>query len=109
MRHKKVRVLNPFNTEVSIKQDSVVGLDETFSNMKTLVQTEDETESGNYCSVRRIKSSDESACIRTAVSLNHETESMSEQIIPTYLKKLYDDSIQCKTEKELHFSSCIGL
>ena len=25
---------------------------------------------------------------------------MSEQIIPTYLKKLYDDSIQGKTEKE---------
>ena len=63
---QKVRVLNPFNTEVSIKQDYVVGLAETFS----------------------IKSSDESACIRTAVSLNHETESMSEQIIPTYLKKL---------------------
>ena len=51
---QKVRVLNPFNTEVSIKQDSVVGLAETFSNMKTFVQTEDETESGNYCSVRRI-------------------------------------------------------
>ena len=97
---QKVRVLNPFDTEVSIKQDSVVGLAETFSNMKTLVQTEDETESGNYCSVRRIKSSDESACIRTAVSSNHETGSMSEQIIPTHLKKLYDDSIQGKTEKE---------
>ena len=64
------------------------------------MQTEDETESGNYCSVRRIKSSDESVCIRTAVSSNHETGSMSEQIIPTYLKKLYDDSIQRKTEKE---------
>ena len=41
---QKVRVLNLFNTEVSIKQDSVVGLAETFSNMKTFVQTEDETE-----------------------------------------------------------------
>ena len=51
---QKVGVLNPFDTEVSIKQDSVVGLAETFSNMKTLVQTEDETESGNYCSVRPI-------------------------------------------------------
>ena len=68
--------------------------------MKTLVQTEDETESGNYCTVRRIKNSDESVCGRTAVSSNHETGSMSEQIIPTHLKKLYDDSIQVKTEKE---------
>ena len=51
---QKLSVLNPFDTEVSIKQDSVVGLPETFSNMKTLVQTEDETESGNYCSVRCI-------------------------------------------------------
>ena len=32
---QKVRVLNPFDTEVSIKQDSVVGLAESFSNMKT--------------------------------------------------------------------------
>ena len=97
---QKVRVLNPFDTEVYIKQDSIVSSAETFSNMKTLVRAEDETESSNYCSVRRIKSTDESTCVRTAVSSNHETGSMSERIIPTHLKKLYDDSMQGKTEKE---------
>ena len=56
--------------------------------------------SGNYCSVRRIKSTNESSCVRTAVSSNHETGSMSERIIPTHLKKLYDDSMQGKTKKE---------
>ena len=68
--------------------------------MKTLVQNEDETESGNHCSVRRIKSSDEPTCIRTDVSLNHETGSLSEQIISTHLKTLYEDSIQGETGKE---------
>ena len=41
---QKVRVLNPFDTEVYIKQDSIVGLAETFSNVKTLVKAEDDTE-----------------------------------------------------------------
>ena len=44
--------------------------------------------------------SDEPTCIRTAVSSNYKTGSMSERIIPTHLKKLYDDPIQGKTEKE---------
>ena len=69
---QKIRVLNPYEPEVSIEQDFVVDLSESFSNMKTLAQTECDTESGNYCRrVRRIKIIDKPNCIRSAVYLHY--------------------------------------
>ena len=51
----KVRVLNPFPTAISIKQDAVVGQAEPIDgHPKVIVQEEDKKEEDNYQRVRRI-------------------------------------------------------
>ena len=52
----KIRLLNPFPTAVSIKQNAVLGTAEPIvGNPKTIVQQEDETEKVNFCRVRRLQ------------------------------------------------------
>ena len=51
----KVRVLNPFPTAVSIKQDAVVGHAEPIlDNPKVLVTHEEEKETENFYQTRRV-------------------------------------------------------
>ena len=52
----KVRMLNPFPTSMSIKQDAVIGRAEPIQGKPVvIVSQEDETERENYTSARRVK------------------------------------------------------
>ena len=52
---QKVRVLNPFNEDISAKQDSNIGNAEPYKSIKNIMDMEDKKAVHNTCCVRRIK------------------------------------------------------
>jgi hypothetical protein len=53
---QKVRVMNPLPNDVSIKQDTVVGMaDSIGQEMGTVTSAEDDGELTNFCAGRKIK------------------------------------------------------
>ncbi|MCG8046377.1 MAG: RNase H-like domain-containing protein, partial [Candidatus Thiodiazotropha endolucinida] len=95
----KVRLLNPFPTDMVIKQDAVVGQAEPIDgNPMTLAPLENKEESNNFASVRRIKlGQNQSSCLST--NIPHQIKRIEErcdETVPEHLVGLYE-----KSSKEL--------
>ena len=91
----KVRMLNPFPTAMSIKQDAVIGRAEPIQGKPVvIVSQEDETERENYTSARRVKLVAEEvketmpANVSRAINLDENLE------IPAHLDKLYNKTTE---------------
>ena len=100
----KVRLLNPFPTSVSIKQDAVLAQAEPIEGVpRTLIDEEDVKESGNYSRIRRLQLIVDDAV--TSSSTIKQCKGMEETTscsVPHHLTGLYEKSsvgLQA-TEKE---------
>ena len=90
----KVRVLNPFPTAVSIKQDAVIGKAETIDGKPFVVACEeDASEVANQVSVRRVKffAADMSKSISDTTARKRQVVSSE---VPSHLEKLYQQTVQ---------------
>ena len=93
----KVRVLNPFPTDMSIKQDAVIGKAEPIEGKPTvIVSEEDSSEVKNHVTARRIKlaTDGKSQSLPEYTARKVKVEENSE--IPSHLVDMYE-----KTTKEL--------
>lgn len=103
----KVRLMNPFNSTVSIKQDAVIGSAEDISPnsiLQTVVLSEDPSASKNLDTIRRIRLLDKSAT-KPSLILSRETKGTdihdSHQLtIPLHLQDLFDKSKQGRNKSE---------
>ena len=66
----KVRILNPLDESISIKQDCTVGQTEPIVSIQTIMDTEDEGEVNNYCYIRSVKSRNDPKNSPAAMSEN---------------------------------------
>lgn len=90
----KVRVLNPFPTSVSIKQDAVIGRAEPIEGKPlTVVSEEDASEVTNHAMVRRIKLFSEEASTSISDDTARKTDVMLTEI-PSHLTELHKKTIQ---------------
>ena len=101
----KVRVLNPFPTAISIKQNAVLGKAEPIKGIsRALVQQENKEERENYCSVRRLQmmSNDDTTIIKDTVEQSRRVDETNSCYIPEHLTSLYEKSSMGleKSEKE---------
>ena len=90
----KVRVLNPFPTAVSIKQDAMIGKAEAIDGEPFVVACEeDASEVANQVSVRRIKffTADMSKSISDTTARKIQVVSPE---VPSHLEKLYHQTVQ---------------
>ena len=91
----KVRVLNPFPTAISIKQNAVLGKAEPIKGIpRALVQQENKDERENYCSVRRLQmmSNDDTTIIQDTVEQSRRIDETNSCYIPEHLTSLYKKS-----------------
>ena len=91
----KVRMLNPFPTAISIKQNSVLGTAEPIIGIpNAVVQHEDDLESTNYCRVRRLKPQRkfESSLVNDDIKPNRRVENRELESVPEHLISLYEKS-----------------
>ena len=94
---QKVRIMNPFSTETTLYQDTLIGYAEPVDTVQIIFDHEDEDEQNNFNCVRNIKFT------------KHETNSTNESNlctehsneIPEHLTKLYQETSSDKTENEL--------
>ncbi|MCG8046149.1 MAG: retroviral-like aspartic protease family protein, partial [Candidatus Thiodiazotropha endolucinida] len=88
----KVRVLNPFPTAISIKQDAVIGKAEAIDGEPLLIASEeDASELVNQMSVRRVKFLTEVKSMPTTVNIarkTHEVSPKSQATWKTYTSRL---------------------
>ena len=80
----KVRVLNPFPTAVSIKQDAVIGQAEVIANVQAVLtkqETTDTTEAIDNTSIRRVKFEN----IRNIAEQPSQLEPAESTVIPDHL------------------------
>ncbi|KAH3868716.1 hypothetical protein DPMN_031868 [Dreissena polymorpha] len=67
----KIRILNPFSTSWSIKQDTIVGQAEKIDHIKgTVVQKEHSDEEDNFISVRRVTIKQDEPTMIRATEMN---------------------------------------
>lgn len=88
----KVRVLNPFPTAMSIKQDAVVGQAEPIEGSpRVLVKREDEKEADNYIRTRRVvlHDSEESDALLPELETARKVTQVDLQV-PAHLMDLYE-------------------
>ena len=92
----KVRVLNPFPTAVSIKQDAVVGHAEPIlDNPKVLVTHEEEKETENFYQTRRVILNDRAKENTVACNVNIAPASLQKELkVPEHLRDLYKRASQ---------------
>ena len=90
----KVRLLNPFPTAVSIKQDAVLAQAEPIKGLlRTLVEEEDINESVNNCRVRRLQLIRNDTDISQAnIQLFRKVEESRPEPVPSHLTGLYEKS-----------------
>ena len=98
----KVRLLNPFPTAVSIKQDTAVGKAEPIDGvLKVLFQQENETEETNFQKVRRIVIENRTdVSEETDVSTARKTTEGQGKSVPEHLEDLYLRSTTDLTDEE---------
>ena len=98
----KVRLLNPFPTAVSIKQDTAVGKAEPIDGVpKVLFQQENETEETNFQKVRRIVIENRTdVSEETDVSTARKTTKGQGKSVPEHLEDLYLRSTTDLTDEE---------
>ena len=100
----KVRLLNPFATSVSIKQDAVLAQAEPIEGVpRTLIDEEDVKESGNYSRIRRLQLiADDAVTSSSTIKQCKGMEETTSCSVPHHLTGLYEKSsvgLQA-TEKE---------
>ena len=91
----KVRVLNPFPTAMSIKQDAVIGRAEPIEGNPVIVTNEeDSSETENHVAIRRIKlvQSENTQPIPTYTGRKVQVEDSEE--VPSHLTELYEKTTQ---------------
>ena len=99
----KVRILNPFPTAISIKQNAVLGTAEPIEGKpKTIARQEDEAEQVNFRRVRRlqIQSDKDNSFIREQKEQTRRTVKTESQTIPDHLTDLYGKSSEGLTQDE---------
>ncbi|MCG7869970.1 MAG: reverse transcriptase, partial [Candidatus Thiodiazotropha taylori] len=100
----KVRILNPFPTSVSIKQDAEVGKAESIAgNPHVLFQQENEKEKGNFYKVRRIDIEAKIEGLHVdpeAPGKERKIKESQVKSVPGHLKDLYDRSTENLNEEE---------
>ena len=91
----RVRMLNPFPTAISIKQNSVLGTAEPIIGIpNAVVQHEDDVERTNYCRVRRLQLQQkfESSLVNDDIKPNRRVENRELESVPEHLISLYEKS-----------------
>ena len=99
----RVRMLNPFPTAISIKQNSVLGTAEPIiGTPNAVVQHEDELERTNYCRVRRLQLQQkfESSLVNDDIKPNRRVENRDLMSVPEHLISLYEKSSEGLTSEE---------
>ena len=93
----KVRILNPFSTAISIKQNAVLGTAEPIEGKpKAIVHQEDETEQVNFCRVRRlqIRSDQDHSLFSEQKEQTRRLVKTESQTIAEHLANLYENSLE---------------
>ena len=91
----KVRMLNPFPTAISIKQNSVLGTAEPIiGTPNAVVQHGHELERTNYCRVRllQLQQKFESSLVNDDIKPNRQVENRELESVPEHLISLYEKS-----------------
>ncbi|CAG2222543.1 unnamed protein product [Mytilus edulis] len=104
----KVRLMNPFDQEVKLNQDAVIGIAEKLdTDPITLFSQEDSEESQNFNSVRRIKLTGSKPVrwqtnegIIRSLANKGTTDGGKSGVVPTHLRSLYDDAANNRPEDE---------
>lgn len=90
----KVRVLNPFPTAISIKQDAVIGKAEAIEGEPAvLAKEEDSSEVANRATVRRVKFLSEARSTPITESTARKTHVVGPEV-PSHLDELYQKTIE---------------
>ena len=91
----KVRVLNPFPTAMSIKQDAVIGRAEPIEGNPVIVtNNEDATETENHVSVRRIKLAQNESTQSIPKYTAKKVQAGDSVEVPAHLTELYQKSTE---------------
>ena len=99
----KIRLLNPFPTAVSIKQDTVVGTAEPIvGKPRILFEKETEDEEENYSRVRRIALESKTSTLNLDSEVDIAREARKRQVsnAPEHLKDLFQRSTTNLSESE---------
>ena len=99
----KIRLLNPFPTAVSIKQDTVVGTAEPIvGKPRVLFEKETEDEEENYSKVRRIALESKISTLNLDSEVDIAREARKRQVsnAPEHLKDLFQRSTTSLSESE---------
>ena len=123
---QKVRILNPLDESISIKQDCTVGQAEPFVSIQTIMDTEDEGEVNNYCYIRSVKSQNDPKYTPAAMSENGpkiescspeanadsgpqiELSSKDNISVPTHLEELYSEAVSnCNLEEKRQIANLL--
>ena len=92
----KVRILNPFSSEVTLKQDAEIGMAEKIERLISIVAEEENSEeNGNLQSIRKIEVNRNKA---TTPNLSFEKAKAEE--VPEHLKTLFTKSTEEMSESE---------
>ena len=86
----KIRILNPFPENVSIKQDTVIGvMNDLDSSFKTqiVLQEENADDRNNFNAVRRV-------VLDSKCTVDQEITQLTTTDVPQHLHKMYDESIK---------------
>ena len=89
----KVRILNPFPTPMSIKQDAVIGRAEPIADKPVgIVQQENNTEACNFVRVRRVDMRKEESTFRFSEDTARTTHDGKVEEVPEHLMDLYEQA-----------------
>lgn len=103
-----VRVMNPFDQQFELHQDTVIGeAEKLITETKVLVECEDKEEITNFSSVRRIKLADAqpvqwetSTGIIRNITKKGTADGGKSGIVPDHLHGMYIDAIKGRSENE---------
>ena len=96
----KVRVLNPFPTAISIKQDAVIGKAEAIEGEPAvLAKEEDSSEVANRATVRRVKFLSEDRSAPITESTARKTHGVGPEV-PSHLDELYQKTTENLDEEQ---------
>ena len=90
----KVRLLNPFPTEVSIKQNAVLGQAEPIEKAPEMQAEQEDIKGGNHSSVRRIQviNKDDTLSPEIHVKQSKRVNESNTVYIPKHLTSLYEEA-----------------
>jgi len=101
----RVRLINPYDEPVSIRQDTVVGIVQVVDRETELMSEENPDERDNFGSVRRIALGTSGECVETIRRevpgmVVDEGKSTGPSVVPAHLTDLYDRTAKGLNESE---------